>query len=801
MSSQNERESGIENLVARPQGKAAFLREALEKNYVQAQEDFEAARQTGDPEVAEIGQMKLEAAEKRRELFSRERDQTGCWKRDRLGRDMARDMRDRSWERDEEDQLSITEEDKRTHLLLINMGELDRLNSSGDHALGDAGLSLTAEEVEHVVRDVLGRDPVFRDERRLAEAYDLYRHSGNDFAVNLRAVEEDAAQEIQMRLAGQRVDISRAKSGEEPVPLSVSRVTRADGLALLNGLDKTPAEAGVQDQTAVINAMLEMAQTLNDVSKVEIRSRRVVEKILTARSSEDEKAAEDFYEKFMKKSLGAAFRTEGGADILGFQAFKRLAEQKRAFPFPSAAEWSHFVTEKSLESAFQQLKARRSQGRELDLAIARKVAKDVMGRREDFGTASSSQPAETKTADWIPPEETNGKKEIYQQTALAAESQNRAREGEKAALRAELDQIALETEKAKRDERTGLFNRGMYFETLESVLKSGRPISTVMIDMAFLKYFDNEGGPQAGNVAIEKAAEILDRAAQALTDEKLKVQAYRVGGDEFALTLVGGDDATAREAMRLIEQSARKAGRLPGQPGASRPGYKPESLQFNFGVRTARDASSFASELEDAGIRLSKKGTKKEVDELAEYLTRLADKEVEIHKGLNRLMLLTVRTLEAENGDSRGNLEALTAYSQKAIFGETGKAKVAEFAARLKNTSDRPAELRRIDAEALEFVIQQIDKKHEGAGNYENSLDKRLEDAVRIRYFEDRIRHLEEEMSVLRLQLDRERGQNEQLRNQMAAAEYEMRSIVQLRQRIGTSAVSPQPGTNMSAAA
>lgn len=764
------------------EGKSALMLSHLEEQQNDAERAAQAAEASGDAESLEVSKIRLEVAARKRELFFREHDSTGAWKGERLGRDLARDMNGRSWERDAEGLLPKTPEDERSHLLLINMGELDRLNASGDHSLGDQGLRLSAERIEKVAREVLARHPDRKDDRRLAEAYDVYRHAGNYFALDLRNVDASDAEEIRRRLTQEPVDVSSARAGEEPVPLTASRISRADGIDLLNRLDSRPADVGLSDQKVLITAMLEKAQTLLDIEIIESRTKRMIGKIQEG-GPQGEAAAKDFYEKFLKKSLGGAFKPTEATDAIGFESFKRLLEEKRAFESSPPAEWTHFVAERSMDSAFESLKARRSIGRDIELNLARTIASDVLKRSETFGRAIEGEDHPVSTRDFESPLETSGKELISRLKAEADAMDARRSEGTIADAQADAARVNADLEKAKRDERTGLYGRGAYFETMERAMAEKKPVTTVAIDMAFLRYFDKEGGPAAGDLAIAKSAEILDTIARTFSNGDVKVDAYRVGGDEFALTVVGGDDAVVKNVLAFVETAEKNAGRVPAQPGAKAT-YVSEGLQFNYGVRTAQDMESFRKELEQAKIPLAATGTEGERNELADYLVRLADKEVEIQKGVNRIMLLTGRVMASKTSGDRGNLDTLIAYSQKSIFGDVGVQKINELADRLASSANARAETGKIRGEVLAFVIEQIDAKNRQVADFESSLDRRMEDAVRIRYFENRISDLEEEIDMLHAQIGKEKESNVHLREAKTAAEEERSAIIQLRERM-----------------
>ncbi|MFA5935427.1 MAG: hypothetical protein WC787_01040 [Patescibacteria group bacterium] len=761
------------------EGKNALLLQALIEKREASEQQLQTAHE-GETDPVSLKESELQAgiASKRVEIFLREHDSTGAWKGERLGRDLALEMRDRPWERDAEGQLPIFHEDERAHLLMVHMGELDRLNASGDHALGDQGLRMTAERIESVVREVLGDDPSHKDERRLAESYDVYRHAGNDFVVNLRDVDATAAEEIRRRLMQEAVDLSAIRPGEEPIPIAASRITRADGLELLNRLDERPDAVGLTDQKVLIQAMIEKLQTLNDISKVEMRTDRILDKIREGQGSEaGETAARVLYDKFLRKSLGDVFKTNDATDLADYDAFRRLITDARALETPPPSEWTHLVTERAMGDAFQNLKSRRAVGRSIELRLAKNVAESVLKRNESFGTASEQDDLPPSTPDFMAPEDTRGKKRIKELEKQLEEIVQLAPRGSAT----EFVRVEVQLEKAKRDERTGLYGRGVYFETMEKGLAEGKSVSTVALDMAFLKYFDKEGGPETGNLAIKKAAEVLDNVVIAFAAKGVEIEAYRTGGDEFALTVIGGDERTLGDVIASLREGQRVAGRVPGTAGAS-PRYRSEGLQFNYGIRQALDADSFRGELTTLGIPLKDPSDPGATNELADYLVRLADKEIEIQKGVNRMMMLLNRMREGGEGS---NVDVLKAYSQKALFGAAGEVKLREFVDRVTSASDPVVEMGRLRGEATAFVIEQIDLKNEKVANFETSLDRRLEDAVRIRFFEQRIAELEDEVSDLHAQLAAAGSNREMLHQAVSAAEEEKRAIVELRERMG----------------
>lgn len=797
----NERTERAEtgNLPPERVGKEALLLNALQQQREQSwavKEDL--ARREPNSESAQAAEIMARVADKKIELFARERDFTGSWKHDRLGRNLVRDMRDQDWESDESGHFKITDEDQRNHLLLINLGELDRLNQAGGHALGDAGLKLAVEQAEQTVREILSALPEYKDERRLAEAYDFYRYSGNDFVLNLRRVDVEIAEEIRKRLSYDvsrgSVDLSSVKAGVEAAPLSVSRVSRADGLALLNQLEFASGQAGLNNQKILLEAMFEKLQTLNDLAKNESRLMRMSEKMRAAvLYPEAEAEAKQFFEQFMRKALSSMLR-EGGGAVLDYEKLKQVMLDKRAFDIPASTEWTHFVSEQSLRQALENLKERRAVGRQIELNLARVVARDTLRRVENFGLEAEFSAVPLSAGSFTAPLQTNGQEALAR---LAAAAQEARASGELGAAQAKLARVEYQIEAAKRDNKTGLYGRQVYFETLEDAWENKKSAATIVVDMAFLKYFDKEGGTQAGDMSIQKVAEILDTLANQFTEryeaEGVKVEVYRLGGDEFAINVIGGDSEIVKQILDLMRQAESGAGRVPAGPGA-RAAYQPEALRFNYGVREARDAESFKQELEQAGIPLKHRGTELEKNELTEYLWKLADTELEIQKSCHRLMMLVERALQVKETGETGNFEILLAYSQKAIFGEAGSKKIQELVKALADSREYGVTLGEVRGEIIKFVIDQMDQRNLKAEQFRTALDHHIEEAVRRRFFENRIYELEEQIGALQEHLKREISQREDVTRELRAAQAEMRAVRELRERIarpGAPSVAP----------
>ncbi len=102
---------------------------------------------------------------------------------------------------------------------------------------------------------------------------------------------------------------------------------------------------------------------------------------------------------------------------------------------------------------------------------------------------------------------------------------------------------------ARRDMLTGLLNRRAFEETLELMLPQAhdeeRPISLILFDVDNFKSINDELGHAGGDETLRQLARIVLRTVRA--DE----EAFRVGGDEFAVVVRGSSSTAAAVAGRI----------------------------------------------------------------------------------------------------------------------------------------------------------------------------------------------------------------------------------------------------------
>ena len=118
---------------------------------------------------------------------------------------------------------------------------------------------------------------------------------------------------------------------------------------------------------------------------------------------------------------------------------------------------------------------------------------------------------------------------------------------------------------ATTDPLTGLGNRRRFEQRLDGELRRGRRLSVCLLDLDGLKKLNDTLGHQEGDRALKTVAERLDAGGEA----------FRIGGDEFALLLVGVE----------AEEARRARGGIARRPHAGRH----EPLRVSGGIASDRD--------------------------------------------------------------------------------------------------------------------------------------------------------------------------------------------------------------------
>lgn len=150
---------------------------------------------------------------------------------------------------------------------------------------------------------------------------------------------------------------------------------------------------------------------------------------------------------------------------------------------------------------------------------------------------------------------------------------------------------------AVRDELTGLYNRRFFNVELqrrvEAAHAGSEPLSLALIDLNDFKHVNDVFGHQAGDVALQRAAECIRAAA----GEAAIVA--RIGGDEFAVILPG---TMVEEANEVLVRLRRTLETTPLRFQGSRPGTA--RLRAAAGAVEARPGATAESLLMDADLAL-----------------------------------------------------------------------------------------------------------------------------------------------------------------------------------------------------
>jgi diguanylate cyclase (GGDEF)-like protein len=110
--------------------------------------------------------------------------------------------------------------------------------------------------------------------------------------------------------------------------------------------------------------------------------------------------------------------------------------------------------------------------------------------------------------------------------------------------------------RASTDRLTGLLNHGALTEHMERLVSEHRRFAMLMVDLDFFKRYNDSHGHQAGNVMLQRVAEVLRSSCR---DSDL---VFRFGGDEFAILL----PATGLGGARVFAEKIHTAiGRVSGE--------------------------------------------------------------------------------------------------------------------------------------------------------------------------------------------------------------------------------------------
>jgi diguanylate cyclase (GGDEF)-like protein len=107
--------------------------------------------------------------------------------------------------------------------------------------------------------------------------------------------------------------------------------------------------------------------------------------------------------------------------------------------------------------------------------------------------------------------------------------------------------------RADLDALTGLRNHGTFQRDVDALVEGGEPFSLVMMDLDFFKAFNDSYGHPAGDALLQVVAQAV------VSGIRQNDRAYRYGGDEFALLLMGASRSQAEEVAARIQAAIREA--------------------------------------------------------------------------------------------------------------------------------------------------------------------------------------------------------------------------------------------------
>lgn len=110
--------------------------------------------------------------------------------------------------------------------------------------------------------------------------------------------------------------------------------------------------------------------------------------------------------------------------------------------------------------------------------------------------------------------------------------------------------MAVYAKLAYRDVLTGLGNRAAFVRETQETKQSAAPFGYIMVDVNDLKKVNDTLGHPKGDALINRVAQCLQRAAAE------KGNCYRIGGDEFVVSLNGSREALLACADRIREEIA-----------------------------------------------------------------------------------------------------------------------------------------------------------------------------------------------------------------------------------------------------
>lgn len=753
------------------------------KMYLQSLEKIMAMldRIQGDLDPEECGlDLECRKAQLAVELHKSEHDNAGAYKFKRLERRTAEifdagEPDDRISVQGEgpERRLEIGKNLRERRYLFVAINELDRLNKEGKSQFaGDVGLEATIAATLAAAKKILGDDA-------MAEV-GIYRYGSNEYCLEM-----PKATEVQLALLAESVrnaklDLGKYSEVEAP-PLTVSEASLEDLVAVMENA-RTVSPLLEDDHETLSREYLGLLRRAADfeleTEKYFTRFGRGLDKMARVAAGEiTEGEAEAFFDTYLKKGFFGLVDSWSG--------FKKLAASPEHERQLSQAAHKVALARLEADAEFDKYQTHLATGRFQELTLLAK---------EQAESVTSSSPETLDQVVAVIPRTTDGqafmagKKRAYLLAKEAWQKTGDTSPTSVAKLEMDVREYEYLVEYARRDAKTGLLERGQFYgdwnrQVAEANDGKGEA-AVIFADMGFLKYFNDAGGRKVGDAALHKATEIME---QAVANSGIRAEVYRYGGDEFAVR-VEGNRKDAEKIKLEINRLCIEAGRIPDLAGLrkqgiagvgngnSREDYGPTNLVFNFGISEAGDTAKIMADLAESGeldkLLASRSLTADEFS--AELLVRLADNGVHFEKAVSRIDYLIGLMEKPEYADHasryRKQVDAITKYSRKAIFGETV---VLDFFAQGRKFEDL-----KVFADQVErFVLDRMEKAGDILASEKSLADKMISLASVIGRLDRRIAELSAKQN-------RDDGIIEELRAKMADSVASLAGLKEVRKNI-----------------
>jgi len=447
-------------------------------------------------------------AEKKLRLFRMEHDAAGAFKFKKFGRETAAFV--------EREGTEARVDNRR--MLFVNMGELDRFNKEGGgHEAGDAALRETVRAIESAAGDAGG--------------YKVFRYSGNEYLVSFEDISESKLADVQAAIEDARPSVPGVREG---APLTAVRVDMGEAFDVVRAQQAELGETFDEHDASreLIGAIRRLADWALENKKFVARAERVASKL-------GDPDVEAFFANYMAKMFAET-------ELPNVEAFRSLYASAGPEGFRAAVE----------RMAFEQAKKRLVGERSFENITRDIVSSRVAARRAEVGALNAAEPGERSLSSADAPLAEVPAMTLGQYALERARANYEDAKAGGSAGAVELARLDLETERARRDGGTGLLERGVYYDDLETRLRKTGDVSVVFVDMGFLKYFDQKGGRDVGDAALKTAADAMQRALEAAG---IKGEVYRYGGDEFTVILphvkeAGEADAVAAKILDRLRE-------------------------------------------------------------------------------------------------------------------------------------------------------------------------------------------------------------------------------------------------------